>query len=66
MDKDLPLIHPYAPVAPGRYITPGGGRLTIRPAEMGTHIRITLAHNRRPNGSVSTWTFMPWRLCFPE
>lgn len=42
--KDLPLIHPYAPVAPGRYITPGGGRLTIRPAEMGAHIRITLDH----------------------
>ncbi|ARI51001.1 hypothetical protein A6E92_01765 [Streptomyces sp. S8] len=24
------------------------------------------AHNRRPNGSVRTWTFMPWRLCSPE
>ncbi|MEU9922092.1 DUF6420 family protein [Streptomyces griseoluteus] len=44
VDKDLPLIHPYAPVAAGRYITPGGGRLTIRPAEMGAHIRITLDH----------------------
>jgi hypothetical protein len=44
VDKDLPLIHPYAPVTPGRYVTPGGGRLTIRPAEMRAHIRITLDH----------------------
>ncbi|MEU9384578.1 DUF6420 family protein [Streptomyces sp. NPDC048279] len=44
VDKDLPLIHPYAPVTPGRYLTPGGGRLTIRPAEMRAHIRITLDH----------------------
>ncbi|MEW2275888.1 DUF6420 family protein [Streptomyces griseofuscus] len=44
VDKDLPLIHPYAPVAPGRYVTPGGGRLTIRPAEMRAHTRITLDH----------------------
>ncbi|PNG19134.1 DUF6420 family protein [Streptomyces cahuitamycinicus] len=44
VDKDLPLIHPYGPVAPGRYVTPGGGRLTIRPAEMRAHVRITLDH----------------------
>ncbi|MGW1437664.1 DUF6420 family protein [Streptomyces griseus] len=44
VDKDLPLIHPYGPVTPGRYVTPGGGRLTIRPAEMRAHIRITLDH----------------------
>ncbi|TVZ90546.1 DUF6420 family protein [Streptomyces sp. BK340] len=44
VDKDLPLIHPYAPVTPGRYLTPGGGRLTIRPTEMRAHIRITLDH----------------------
>jgi len=44
VDKDLPLIHPYAPVTPGRYVTPGGGRLTIRPPEMPAHIRITLDH----------------------
>ncbi|GGY71346.1 hypothetical protein GCM10010363_60790 [Streptomyces omiyaensis] len=42
----LPLIHPYAPVpASGRYITPGGGRLTIRKAEKNAvHLRITLDH----------------------
>ncbi|MEU9397665.1 DUF6420 family protein [Streptomyces sp. NPDC048324] len=44
VDKDLPLIHPYAPVTPGRYVTPGGGRLTIRPPEKASHIRITLDH----------------------
>ncbi|WP_128380434.1 DUF6420 family protein [Streptomyces cavernae] len=44
VDKDLPLIHPYAPVTPGRYVTPGGGRLTIRPPEKPAHIRITLDH----------------------
>ncbi|MEU2603031.1 DUF6420 family protein [Streptomyces hirsutus] len=41
----LPLIHPYAPVIPGRYVTPGGGRLTIRkPAKTFAHLRITLDH----------------------
>ncbi|MFF8414668.1 DUF6420 family protein [Streptomyces omiyaensis] len=42
----LPLIHPYAPVpASGRYVTPGGGRLTIRKAEeKAAHLRITLDH----------------------
>ncbi|NED35827.1 DUF6420 family protein [Streptomyces sp. SID8499] len=44
VDKDLPLIHPYGPVTPGRYLTPGGGRLTIRPAEKRAHTRITLDH----------------------
>ncbi|MFJ4745448.1 DUF6420 family protein [Streptomyces sp. NPDC088775] len=41
----LPLIHPYAPVEAGRYVTPGGGRLTIRKAEKNAaHLRITLDH----------------------
>lgn len=41
----LPLIHPYAPVTAGRYVTPGGGRLTIRKAEKNAaHLRITLDH----------------------
>ncbi|MEH0490509.1 MULTISPECIES: DUF6420 family protein [Streptomyces] len=44
VDQDLPLIHPYAPVTPRRYVTPGGGRHNIRPAEMRAHIRITLDH----------------------
>lgn len=44
VDKDLPLIHPYGPVTPGRYPTPGGGRLTIHPAERRAHTRITLDH----------------------
>ncbi|WP_256094535.1 DUF6420 family protein [Streptomyces sp. EN27] len=26
VDKDLPLIHPYGPVIPGRYVTPGGAQ----------------------------------------
>lgn len=44
VDKDLPLIHPYGPMTPGRYVTPGGGRLTLRPAEIRAHVRITLDH----------------------
>ncbi|MEV6750675.1 DUF6420 family protein [Streptomyces sp. NPDC051080] len=42
----LPLIHPYAPVpGHGRYVTPGGGRLTIRKtAENAAHLRLTLDH----------------------
>jgi hypothetical protein len=41
----LPLIHPYAPVEAGRYVTPGGGRLTIGKAGKGAaHLRITLDH----------------------
>lgn len=42
----LPLIHPYAPVpASGRYVTPGGGRLTIRKAaKNAAHLRLTLDH----------------------
>jgi hypothetical protein len=40
----LPLIHPYGPVESGRYVTPGGGRLTIRKAEKSAHLRITLDH----------------------
>ncbi|EGX54624.1 MULTISPECIES: DUF6420 family protein [Streptomyces] len=44
VDTALPLIHPYASVAPGRYVTPGGGRITIGPPEKPAHIRITLDH----------------------
>ncbi|MGW1252249.1 DUF6420 family protein [Streptomyces sp. NPDC002535] len=44
----LPLIHPYAPVEAGRYVTPGGGRLTIRKAEKNAHLRITLDHLNCP------------------
>lgn len=41
----LPLIHPYTPVEAGRYVTPGGGRLTIRKSERNSaHLRITLDH----------------------
>jgi hypothetical protein len=42
----LPLIHPYGTVeVGGRYVTPGGGRLTIRKAEKNAaHLRITLDH----------------------
>ncbi|MFD3883156.1 DUF6420 family protein [Streptomyces microflavus] len=43
-EANLPLIHPYAPVGAGRYITPGGGRLTIRKAEKNAHLRIRLDH----------------------
>ena len=39
----LPRIHPYDDVVPGRYITPGGGRLTIEKTT-GAHHRITLDH----------------------
>ncbi|MEU7206081.1 DUF6420 family protein [Streptomyces sp. NPDC045470] len=38
----LPLLHPYADAAVGRYVTPGGGRLTVR--EAGAHRQITLDH----------------------
>ncbi|MFZ3562884.1 DUF6420 family protein [Streptomyces sp. BH097] len=38
----LPHLHPYAPISPGRYITPGGGRLTI--ATTTAHHQITLDH----------------------
>ncbi|MEV0957921.1 DUF6420 family protein [Streptomyces sp. NPDC049951] len=41
----LPLVHPYAPVAVGRYVAPGGGRLTVRKAETSAaHLRVTLDH----------------------
>ena len=43
-ETSLPLIHPYATVTAGRYVTPGGGRLTIRPPEKPGHIRISLDH----------------------
>ncbi|MFF8444170.1 DUF6420 family protein [Streptomyces californicus] len=39
----LPLTHPHAPVEAGRFITPGGGRLTIGKAEgHAAHLRVTL------------------------
>jgi hypothetical protein len=41
-DLALPRIHPYDEAAPGRYLTPGGGRLTIESA--GSHHQITLDH----------------------
>ncbi|MFJ3184415.1 DUF6420 family protein [Streptomyces sp. NPDC086796] len=41
-ETGLPLMHPYGSVAAGRYITPGGGRLTIEAA--GAHHRVTLDH----------------------
>lgn len=41
-EVDLPLAHPYGQVAPGRFVTPGGGRLTIE--ESSGHHRITLDH----------------------
>ncbi|MEH0432140.1 DUF6420 family protein [Streptomyces stelliscabiei] len=34
MDQDLPLIHPYAPVTPRRYVTPGGAG-PLRSLEVG-------------------------------
>lgn len=48
-EVELPLIHPYALVKAGRYVTPGGGRLTIRKAERNAaHPRITLDHLGSP------------------
>ncbi|MFC8208806.1 DUF6420 family protein [[Kitasatospora] papulosa] len=42
-EAGLPLLHPYGTVAvSGRYVTPGGGRLTVKKA--GTHFQITLDH----------------------
>ncbi|MFE4177125.1 DUF6420 family protein [Streptomyces sp. NPDC056909] len=41
-ESALPRIHPYDDVAPGRYLTPGGGRLTVEKST--THHRITLDH----------------------
>ncbi|MEO3978042.1 DUF6420 family protein [Streptomyces sp. CAU 1734] len=41
-DTRLPLLHPYAVVTVGRYVTPGGGRLTVR--ESRVHLQITLDH----------------------
>jgi len=41
-ELNLPLLHPYAAVTPGRYVTPGGGRLTIKKTT--AHIQITLDH----------------------
>lgn len=44
-EVELPLIHPYAPVEAGRYVTPGGGRLTIpKAAKNAAHLRFTLDH----------------------
>jgi hypothetical protein len=41
-ETGLPLLHPYATVASGRYVTPGGGRLNVRTT--GAHFLITLDH----------------------
>ncbi|MGX1727995.1 DUF6420 family protein [Streptomyces diastaticus] len=41
-ELSLPRIHPYDTAAPGRYITPGGGRLTIETST--AHHHITLDH----------------------
>lgn len=42
-EEDLPLLHPYGTVeVGGRYVTPGGGRLTVR--KDGKHLQITLDH----------------------
>ncbi|MEU9595034.1 DUF6420 family protein [Streptomyces sp. NPDC048193] len=41
-ETDLPRLHPYDAVSPGRYITPGGGRLTIETTT--AHHQITLDH----------------------
>ncbi|MGV9567314.1 DUF6420 family protein [Streptomyces sp. NPDC003480] len=41
-ETDLPRLHPYDPVSPGRYITRGGGRLTIETTT--AHHQITLDH----------------------
>ncbi|MFH9390339.1 DUF6420 family protein [Streptomyces albidoflavus] len=41
-ELSLPRVHPYDTAAPGRYITPGGGRLTIETST--AHHHITLDH----------------------
>ncbi|MGW0538555.1 DUF6420 family protein [Streptomyces sp. NPDC003032] len=41
-ETSLPLAHPYEPARPGRFVTPGGGRLTIRLS--GRHYAVTLDH----------------------
>lgn len=28
--------------------------------------RADVVQSKRPTGSVSTWSFVLWRLCFPE
>nr|WP_231717300.1 DUF6420 family protein [Streptomyces paludis] len=50
-ETGLPLLHPYGAVSPGRYVTPGGGRLTIK--EDGVH-------------SGSRWTTWAARLNSPR
>lgn len=39
---------------------PGGGQVVCSSGRAGE------AQTRRPAGSATTWTFMPWRLCLPE
>ncbi|WP_344589044.1 DUF6420 family protein, partial [Kitasatospora paracochleata] len=41
-EVDPPLAHPYGEVGAGRFITPGGGRLTVE--DGAGHHRITLDH----------------------
>lgn len=41
-ETDLPLLHPYGPIAPGRYLTPGGGRITIETTS--AHHKVTVDH----------------------
>uniref|UniRef100_UPI002F91BD0D DUF6420 family protein n=1 Tax=Streptomyces virginiae TaxID=1961 RepID=UPI002F91BD0D len=41
-ETGLLRLHPYGTVAIGRYLTPGGGRLTIQ--ESGAHFEIKLDH----------------------
>ena len=38
----LPRLHPYDDVAVGRYLTPGGGRMTIKTTTV--HHQVTLDH----------------------
>ncbi|MFE4658242.1 DUF6420 family protein [Streptomyces hydrogenans] len=41
-EPELPRLHPYEEITPGRYITPGGGRLTTEKTTR--HYRIRLDH----------------------
>ncbi|HWU10698.1 MAG TPA: DUF6420 family protein [Streptomyces sp.] len=70
-EKDLPLLHPYGTVeVGGRYVTPGGGRLTVRrmASTSRSHWTTLVARpsspQRRPpssSGSVSLLRTLPAR-----